>query len=110
MTTKNIGLTFALLLGACGGTYPKPSDQLVASEAALTSAQTVGATSEPKAQLYVNLAQEEIQRAKAQMAQGDNERAAYTLLRAKADADLAIELTRAASARQREEQVDRGKQ
>jgi hypothetical protein len=92
-------------VGACGGGYPKPNDQLIASQASLTSAQAVGATADPQAQLYVKLAQEEIQRAKAEMDNGDNERAAYSLLRAKADADLAIELTRAINARAREQQV-----
>jgi len=109
--TKHSGMTLALIAFgavACGGSYPKPNDELVASEAAVHSAEAVGATAQPQAQLYVKLAQEEIQRGRLEMSRGDNERAAYSLLRAKADADLALEMTRANNAKAREVQLQEG--
>ena len=51
------------------------------------------------AQLNLKLADEEIEAAKAQMKQGDNQRAEYILLRAKADAELALALAREQSAK-----------
>jgi hypothetical protein len=63
------------------------------------SAEEMGAEAEPQAQLHVKLAEEQISRAKGLMANGDNRRAEYVLVRAKADAELALALTRAVSAK-----------
>lgn len=62
------------------------------AEAASRSAREVGADSQPAAKLKVTLADEQIAEAKARIAQGDNERATYLLLRARADAELALAL------------------
>jgi hypothetical protein len=94
---KAIGI---LLLGtaACGG-YPPPNDKLMASVAAARSAREVGAETSPQASLHLKLADEEITKAKALMTDGDNERAAYTLVRAKADAELALSLAKESTAK-----------
>jgi len=62
------------------------------AEAASRSAREVGADSQPAAKLKVTLADEQIAEAKARIAKGDNERATYLLVRARADAELALAL------------------
>ncbi len=87
----------AFVLAACGG-YAVPTDRLIASEAAARSAREVGASNAPQAALHLKLAQEEIAQAKGLMNDGNNKRADYVLIRAKADAELALALAKQASA------------
>jgi hypothetical protein len=63
------------------------------------SAEEVGANTNPEGQLHLKLAQEQIAQAKGLMANGENKRAEYTLVRAKGDAELALALARAANAK-----------
>jgi hypothetical protein len=90
-----IGLAFGL--AACGG-YAVPTDRMIASEAAARSAREVGAESAPQAALHLKLAQEEIAQAKSLMKDGNNKRADYVLIRAKADAELSLALAKQAEA------------
>jgi hypothetical protein len=60
------------------------------AQSAERSARELGADSEPTAQLSLKLAQDQIEMAKKAIRQDDNERAASLLLRAKADAELAL--------------------
>jgi hypothetical protein len=60
------------------------------AEAAARSAREVGAGDQPAAKLEVTQADEQIAAAKARIAKGDNERATYLLMRARADAELAL--------------------
>jgi uncharacterized protein DUF4398 len=53
----------------------------------------------------VTLAEEQIAAAKASMAKGDNERASYLLMRAKADAELALALAHEQRAIQEKQEV-----
>ena len=76
--------------GACGATVPPPTQRMADAESAERSAREVGANNEPAAQLSLKLAQEQISQAKVAMAKDDNERADSLLVRAKADAELAI--------------------
>ena len=64
------------------------------AESATRSAREVGADSQPAAKLQAKLADEQITKAKTLIANGDNERATYVLLRARADAELALALAR----------------
>jgi hypothetical protein len=64
------------------------------AESASRSAREVGADNQPAAKLQVKLADEQIAEAKTLIANGENERAAYVLLRARADAELALALAR----------------
>ncbi len=82
---------------ACAS-HPAPNERMASSEATLRSAQEVGAQSQPEAQLHVKLAQEEITAAKNALSNGDNKRADYLLIRAKADAELALGEAREAQA------------
>lgn len=91
---------FILLLAAtpfawaCGSSIPEPKQPMADAEAASRSAREVGADNQPAAKLQVKLADEQIAEAKTLVANGENERAAYVLLRARADAELALALAR----------------
>jgi hypothetical protein len=79
---------------ACGASMPAPTQHMADAEAASRSAREVGADSQPAAKLQVKLADEQIAEAKTLIANGDNDRASYVLLRARADAELALALAR----------------
>lgn len=84
-------LALPLVVG-CGKSWPEPKQPMAEAEAASRSAREVGADDQPAAKLKVALADEQIAEAKARIAKGDNERATYLLLRARADAELALAL------------------
>ena len=89
----------AIAASACAGS-PKPMSKMVDAQAALRAADEVGADKVPQGQLRMQLAREELQRADRLLKDGENERAAGALERAKADAEVAIALTRQAEAQQ----------
>ncbi|MGO8995635.1 MAG: DUF4398 domain-containing protein [Polyangiaceae bacterium] len=103
---RNMKVFGVLLLAtaACGGP-PPPNDQLTAAVAAARSAREVGAESSPQAALHLKLANEEIAKAKA-LINNDNERAQYTLIRAKADAELALSLAKENTAKVEAQQAE----
>lgn len=84
---------------ACGSSLPPPTDRLASAEAAARSAKELGADNNPKAQLELKLATEQIDQAKKLMADGDNKRADLVLQRANADAELAVMLAKEANAK-----------
>lgn len=90
-----IALVSASLAVACAGA-PKPTQQLVETQSALRAADEVGAKNDPQAQLYSRLAEDQLARAQKLVEDGDNEEAARMLERAKADAELALALSRKA--------------
>ena len=92
-------LATAPLLCACTASFPATTQRMADAESAERSAREVGADSHPEAKLEVKLAEEQIARAKALIASGDNQRADYLLIRAKADAELALGLTREQNAK-----------
>ena len=95
MKTLLITISAALLpaLG-CAGSYPPPTQQMADVEAANRSASELGAQNDPKAQLHLKLAEEQLLQAKTAMEKEDNKGAESLLMRAKADAELAVALTR----------------
>ena len=72
---------------------------MVSAEADVQVARELGADTVPKANYQLNLAREEIDRARALSANDDNDLADTMLQRAAADAQLAIALTREQRAR-----------
>jgi hypothetical protein len=88
-----VGFGIAVVVSGCAS-VPPPTDRLARSEGSIRGAAEVGAQGVPAASLYLKLAQEELQAGKALMQQGDNERATYVLLRAHADAELALNIAR----------------
>lgn len=83
----------------CGGGYPVPSERLSSSQAAVRGAEEVGVANEPAAALHLKLAQEQVAQAKTLIAEGENKRADYVLMRATTEAELALSLSRATAAR-----------
>jgi hypothetical protein len=86
----SVMLAAPMLWGACGATVPPPTQRMADAESAERSAREVGANNEPAAQLSLKLAEEQIAQAKTAMAADDNAKADSLLVRAKADAELAI--------------------
>jgi hypothetical protein len=68
-------------------------------QSANRGAAELGANNNPKAQLHLKLAEEQMNQAKKAMDDGDNKIADMLLTRAKADAELSIALTREANAK-----------
>lgn len=76
---------------ACGGAAV-PQESLTAAQASVKGAEVGGANDDPKAQLHLKLANEQIEKAKKLIEDGKNEEAARVIDRAQADADLALAL------------------
>ncbi|MBN1606495.1 MAG: DUF4398 domain-containing protein [Polyangiaceae bacterium] len=89
-----VSLAAAALWWGCGATYPLPAQRMADAESAQRSARELGADSKPTAQLSLKLAGEQIEAAKRAIARGDNRRADFLLVRARADAELALALAR----------------
>ncbi|MEM9691982.1 MAG: DUF4398 domain-containing protein [Myxococcota bacterium] len=81
---------------ACGAAPPRAL--LTESEASLRAAKEVGASQHPKAALHLKMAEDQLGEGKRFMDDGDNQLAAEALERARADAELAIEITRSKTA------------
>jgi hypothetical protein len=81
----------------CGAAVPVPNDQWAAAQADVGRAQAAGAPDVPDAKLHLQLAQEDLQRAK-QLMSTDNERAASLCEVARNEAQLAVSLARQAKA------------
>jgi hypothetical protein len=86
-------------MSACGGSIPPPTQRLADAQSAERSARELGANDEPSAKLSLKLADEQITQAQKVMADGDNARADSLLIRAKADAELAVAQAREKGAR-----------
>ncbi len=82
------------LMGACGASIPPPTQRLADAQSATRSARELGANNEPAAQLSLKLADEQISQAQKAIVDGDNKRAESLLVRAKADAELAVAQSR----------------
>ena len=93
-----LALGSAAVLGACASS-PIPAEKLAQSEAAVRSAHELGAENVPRAALHLKVANEQLAQAKQLIAEGDNQRAEYTLMRAQADAETALALAREEAAR-----------
>lgn len=87
-----------VLVTACGGA-PVPNDRVVSATAALRGAEVGGASNNPQASLMLKHAKDGLAKAKALIANGDNEQASWVLRRAEVDANLALYMAREASAK-----------
>jgi hypothetical protein len=65
-----------------------------ASTSGIRAAEEVGAAKVPQASLHLQMAKEELELAKGLAAKGDKKEAASMLLRAEADSELAVALSR----------------
>jgi hypothetical protein len=76
---------------ACASNPPLPTE---GSTSGIRAAEEVGAADVPRASLHLQLAKEELERAKVMSENGDDAQAESMLLRAEADAELAVALSR----------------
>ncbi len=93
--------TIFLLIAVAAGcaSYPAPTQKMVDAESSIRGAKELGADKVPQAQLHVTLAQEQVDKAKKLMADGDNERAEWLLKRAQIDAELGLALSKEEAAK-----------
>jgi hypothetical protein len=78
------------LLASCGASVPPPTQRMADAQSAHRSAQELGANEVPEAQLSLKLAGDQIAMAEKEIGKGENARAESLLIRAQADAELAI--------------------
>ena len=90
-------LVLALL--GCGGS-PTPVRSLAETRAAIRGAQEMGAPEVPRAALHLKLAQDQLAAAEREIAGGDGDDARPLLMRAKADAELALAYAKSEHTRQ----------
>lgn len=91
MTILAWGVLFALMIAGCGNSQEVNKE---ASTSAIRAAEESGASTVPSASLYLQLAKEELENAKSLAAKGEKEEAESMLLRAQADGELAVALSR----------------
>ncbi len=93
--TKRIFIAGSVLLAAliigCGGSEPINKE---ATTSSIRAAEESGASKVPYAALYLQLAKEGLENAKGLAAKGEKEQAESMLLRAQADGELAVSLSR----------------
>ncbi len=95
MVKRILVLTIFVTLSRCAST-PLTTEKLAATEAPLRAAEELGAIRVPEAALELKLAQDEMELAKQFLRNGNKERADMILLRAQADAELAVALAKEA--------------
>lgn len=83
-----------LLAGIAAGCSTSPALRTDSSSSAIRAAEEVGASAVPRAALHLQLAKEGLVRAEELSERGKKDQAASQLLRAEADAELAILLAR----------------
>ena len=103
---ETVGIGVAALLVGCA-TEPPVRERSETASAAIRAAGELGAGKVPSASLYLQLAKEESEHAKGMIADGEREHAASYLMRAEADADLAVALAREDADRAEADQAQR---
>lgn len=96
------GLLCLLAAVGCSSNPPLLTDS---STSAIRAAEAVGANQTPRASLHLQLAKEELDGALILAKDGEADRATSMLLRAEADAELAILLSRESAEKQQAEQA-----
>ena len=95
MTLRLLLPTVAVLFSAaCASTNTAPNERAEASSAAIRAAEEVGATHSPNAALHLQLAKEQFEHAQKLTDKKDMAQADGLLMRAQADAELALALAR----------------
>ena len=97
-------LILAVFLGGCA-TAPPATERMEATAASIRAAEEVGAPHSAKASLHLQLAKEQSDRAKQLMEKGENEEATRLMMRAEADAELALGLARSEKERSKAQQL-----
>lgn len=97
-------LVMAIFLGGCATAGPS-GETMEATAASIRAAEELGAPRVPQASLHLQLAKEQSQHAKQLVAKGDGEEAGSLMLRADADAELAVALARSSAENARTEKA-----
>jgi hypothetical protein len=97
MRISTIGLLSVFALAGCGSSVPPPNDEWAAAQADVGRAQAGGSPDVPDAKLHLQLAQEDLQKAKA-LIDEDNARATSLTALARVEAMLALSLAKASKA------------
>ena len=92
MRTRN-WLVMAIFLGGCATAGPS-NETMETTASSIRAAEELGAPRVPQASLHLQLAKEQSQHAKQLVAKGDGEEAGLLMMRADADAELAVALSR----------------
>jgi hypothetical protein len=87
---------------------PLPQERLSSTEASVRAAQELGAQQVPRAKLHLQLASEELAKAHKLAKDGDDDLGTLQLDRARADAELAIALSREATVQRDLQQLGGG--
>ena len=99
---------FIALIAGCGSSETVNNE---ASTSAIRAAEEVGAADVASASLYLQLAKEELENAKGLAEKGEKEEAESMLLRAEADGELAVALSRSdADKKQATQAIERVRQ
>lgn len=86
-----VPLLTTTMLGACASAQ-MPTAELTETKSAVRAAEAVGVEDAPQARLYLEKANNQIERAQELVDEGDEEEARRTLARAQYDAELALAL------------------
>ncbi len=92
MITLAGSFIFGLLIAGCGSSPAVIDEESTTSS--IRAAEEVGASDISSASLYLQLAKEELEKAQVFAKNGDKEKADSMLLRASADGELAVALSR----------------
>jgi len=99
---------FGLLIAGCGSSPAVVDDEL--STSSIRAAEEIGASDISSASLYLQLAKEELVKAQTFAENGDKKKAESMLLRASADGELAIALSKSdADKKEATEEIERVK-
>ena len=90
-------LVGAIFLGGCATAGPS-GESMEATAASIRAAEELGAPRVPQASLHLQLAKEQSEHAKQLVAKGAAEEAGFLMMRADADAELALALARSSVA------------
>ena len=90
--------TLGVALGGCLSGGPVPADKLARSEAAVRGAEEIGAERNAIGSRHLQAARASFKEGKQLVMDGEQDRATMMLLRAEADAELAMNVTREATA------------
>lgn len=98
-STISLLVIAAAALAGCASGGAVPADRLATSKAAVKSAEDMGAAKDPTAALHLRLAREQLEVGRKLIIDGDTDRARLVLMRAEADADVALNLSRERAAK-----------
>lgn len=93
-----ISATIAIAASACASGGPIPADKLSRAQAAVRGAQEMGAERNASAAVHLRDARQELASGRKLVIDGEQERAVPMLLRAEADAELAMNTARESAA------------